>query len=277
MRAKKVIAAGVIVIIAIIAVSAVVEAQRRGPRGGYYGVKRPDDITWNSDFTFCRLAYRQAYDGDGMGWGVDYPRADANLPIRLGELTRTPVNFDESHEPNHVVIQATEPELFKCPFVMMSEFGGAFISPEEATALRSYLQKGGFLWVDDAWGDDAWQHWVREARKVLPEGTHPIIDVPLNHSILHTLFDAKRVPQIPAIGNAGRNGRTDERWNDPTDDVAYMRAITDDKGRIMMLMTHNTDFGDAYEREADDPTYFYTFSVEGYAIGINILLYAMTH
>ena len=274
MRVKKVIAVGAVV---MLAVTTLLEAQRRGRRGGFYGIQRPEHITWNSDFTFCRLAYRQAYDGDGGGWGVDYPRADTNLPIRLSELTRAPVNFDESREPNHVVIQAIEPELFKCPFVMMSEFGGAFISPEEASALKSYLQKGGFLWVDDAWGDDAWQHWVREARKILPANEYPIIDVPLNHSIMHTLFDAKRVPQIPAIGNAGRNGRTDERWYDPTDDVAYMRAITDNKGRVMMLMTHNTDFGDAYEREADDPTYFYNFSVEGYAIGINVLLYAMTH
>jgi hypothetical protein len=272
---KKLIAAGVILVVAM---TALVEAQRRGGRrGGMTYVKRPEHITWNSDFTFCRLAYRDSNSGDGGGWGVDYPRADMNLPIRLSELTKTPVNFDESHEPNHVVIQATEDELFKCPFVMMSEFGGAFITPEEATALRSYLQKGGFLWVDDAWGDWAWQHWVQQLRKVLPEGTYPIFDVPLNHSILHTLFDSKRIPQIPAIGNAGRNGRTDERWNDPTDDVAYMRAIADDKGRIMVLMTHNTDFGDAYERESDDPTYFYTFSVEGYAIGINVLLYAMTH
>jgi hypothetical protein len=272
LRVKKLIGLGVMLIVAM---TALAEAQRR--RGGMTYVKRPEHITWNSDFTFCRLYYRQANGGDGGGWGVDYPRADMNLPIRLSELTKAPVNFDESREPNHVVLQATEPELFKCPFVMMSEFGGAYFSPEEAAALREYLQKGGFLWVDDAWGDEAWQHWVGELRKVLPENTHPVIDVPLNHSILHTLFDAKRIPQIPAIGNAGRNGRTDERWYDPTDDVAYMRAITDDRGRIMVLMTHNTDFGDAYERESDDPTYFYTFSVEGYAIGINVLLYAMTH
>ena len=273
-RTKKLLAASVV---AVLALSVAAEAQRRGRRGGMYGIKRPEHITWNSDFTFCRLAYRGASGGDGGGWGVDYPRADMNLPIRLSELTKTPVNFDESREPNHVVIQATEPELFKCPFVMMSEFGGVYFSPEEATALREYLQKGGFLWVDDAWGDHAWQHWVGELRKVLPESTYPIIDVPLNHSILHTLFDSKRVPQIPAIGNSYRGGRTDERPWDPTDDIAYMRAVTDDKARIMVLMTHNTDFGDAYEREADDPTYFYTFSVEGYAIGINVVLYAMTH
>ena len=275
MRVKKLVAAGVVLVLAM---TTLLEAQRRGRRGGMYGIKRPEHITWNSDFTFCRLAYRQApYPADGGGWGVDYPRADMNLPIRLSELTRATVNFDSNREPNHVVIQATEPELFRCPFVMMSEFGGAAITSEEAEALRHYLQKGGFLWVDDAWGDRAWQHWVGEVRKVLPAAEYPIIDIPLNHSILHSLFDAKRIPQIPAIGNSYRYGRTDERWNDPTDDIAYMRAIADDKGRIMILMTHNTDFGDAYEREADDPTYFYNFSVEGYAVGINILLYAMTH
>src|SRR3990170_1277761 len=85
---KKVIAAGVILVVAM---TAFVGAQRRRGGGGMYGVKRPEHITWNSDFTFCRLAYRQAYDGDGGGWGVDYPRADTNLPIRLSELTRTPV------------------------------------------------------------------------------------------------------------------------------------------------------------------------------------------
>ena len=274
MRRRKLIALAMILILGFAAIS---HAQRRGRRGGLTYVKRPQHITWNSDFTFCRLAYREAYDGDGGGWGVDYPRADINLPIRLSELTKATVNFDADREPNHVVIQATEPELFQCPFVMMSEFGSALITPPEAEALRSYLRKGGFLWVDDAWGDYAWQHWVEELRKILPAAEYPIFDVPLNHSILHTLFDAKRIPQIPAIGNAGPGGRTDERYNDPTDDTAYARAIADDKGRIMVLMTLNTDFGDAYEREADDPTYFYTFSVEGYAIGINVLLYAMTH
>lgn len=274
MKAKKAVAAGLLVIIAIITVTTVVEAQRRGRRGGYYGIKRPDDIVWNSDFTFCRLAYREAYDGDGGGWGVDYPRADTNLPIRLSELTRAPVNFDESKEPNHVVIQAIEPELFKCPFVMITEVGATFFDEQEAKALREYLQKGGFIWADDFWGSYAWSHWERELRKVLPASEYPIIDVPMNHSIFHTLFDAKRFPQIPSIGWTN-SGTTSERGADSATPNA--RAIVDAKGRVIVFISHNTDFGDAYEREADDPTYFYTFSVEGYAIGINILLYAMTH
>ena len=272
MRAKKAIAVGVVL---IIAVTTLLEAQRRGGRrGGFYGVQRPDDITWNSEFTFCRLAYREAYDGDGGGWGVDYPRADINLPIRLSELTRTPVNFDSSREPNHVVIQATEPELFKCPFVMITEVGSTFFSEEEAKALRAYFEKGGFMWADDFWGTYAWNHWERELRKVLPASEYPIIDVPMNHSIFHTLFDAKRFPQIPSIGWV-YSGTTSERGADSA--TANARAVVDAKGRVIVFISHNSDFGDSYERESDDPTYFYNFSVEGYAIGINILLYAMTH
>ena len=142
MKRRKLIALGVILVLAISALS--YAQRRRGGGGGYgmYNIKRPEHITWNSDFTFCRLAFRQAYDGDGGGWGVDYPRADMNLPIRLSELTKTPVNFDEHREPNHVVIQANEPELFKCPFVMITEVGAAHFEEDEALALRSYLQKG---------------------------------------------------------------------------------------------------------------------------------------
>jgi hypothetical protein len=158
----------------------------------------------------------------------------------------------------------------------MSEFGGTHFEPEEAKALREFMTKGGFIWVDDSWGSYAWEHWVREVRKIFPnEAEFPIIDVPLNHSMFHTLFDVKKIPQIPAIGNWGYNGNTSERGADSA--VVHARAITDSKGRVMMFMTHNTDFGDSYEREGDDPSYFYAFSVDGYAIGIDTIIYSMTH
>jgi hypothetical protein len=271
MTAKRLIAVALILVMGITTIS---YAQRRGRRGGMAYVKRPEHITWTSDFTFCRLAFNQAYDGDGGGWGVDYPRADMNLPIRLSELTKTPVNFDAENQPNHVVILATEPELFKCPFVMMTEVGATGLSDEEAKALRSYLQKGGFIWADDFWGEYAWAHWEREVRKVLPAAEYPIIDVPLTHSVFHSLFDVKRFPQIPSIGWI-YSGTTSERGADSA--TPHARAVVDSHGRIMMFISHNTDFGDSYERESDDPTYFYNFSVEGYAVGINVLLYAMTH
>jgi Domain of unknown function (DUF4159) len=274
------------VLIALLAMAAVTYAQRFGQEGGggrrrggfgrYQAApRRPNAQSVTGDFTFCRLAYQQAYDGDGGGWGVDYPRADENLSIRLSELSKAPVNFDASHQPNYYVVTPSDPELFDCPFVMMSEFGGTHFEPEEAHSIHDYLVKGGFLWVDDSWGTHAWAHWVGEVRKIFPnENDYPIIEVPINHSMFHTLFDVKKFPQIPNIGFA-QSGQTSERGADSA--VPMARAITDAKGRIMMFMSHNTDFGDAYEREGDDPSYFYTFSVDGYAIGIDTILYAMTH
>ena len=98
--------------------------------------------------------------------------------------------------------------------------------------------------------------------------------MPLNHSIFHTLFDAKRFPQIPSIGWV-YSGTTSERGSDST--VPTARMITDDTGQVMVLMTHNTDISDSWEREGEDASYFYAFSPKGYALGINVLLYAMTH
>jgi len=284
MQRRRVVA---VVLIAVIAMAAVAYAQRFGGggrrrggggfRGGFYSVNRPDQNLLTGDFTFCRLAYRNAYDGDGGGWGVDYPRADQNLSIRLSELTKAPVNMDENHDPHFYVLQATDPELFDCPFVMMSEPGTTGFEDEEAKALRQYMLKGGFLWADDFWGEYAWAHWEREVRKIFPERDQfPIIDVPMEHSMFHTLFDSKKLPQIPSIGFwGGPGGSTSERGADSA--TPHGRAILDPKGRVMFFMTHNTDFGDAYEREGDMPAYFYTFSVDGYAIGIDVVLYAMTH
>ena len=275
MRGRKLVALFIILALGVTALSF---AQRRRGRNGYdnrsYGIKRPTPDTFNGNFTFCRIAFRQAADGDGGGWGVDYPRADENLSIRLSELTKAPVNMAADGEVNHVVISLTEPELFKCPFVMMTEVGAAYLDEDEAKALRTYLLKGGFLWADDFWGTYAWAHWERELRKVFSASEYPIVDVPMNHAMFHSLFDVKRFPQIPSIGWVN-SGTTSERGADSA--VPHPRAILDQKGRIMVFISHNTDFGDAYEREGDDPTYFYTFSVEGYAIGINTVLYAMTH
>ena len=143
---------------------------------------------------------------------MDYPRADENLSIRLSELSDAAVNLDKQGTPNYVVIQATEPELFKCPFVMVTNHGRAFFAPEEVEALRAYLKKGGFLWADDAWGSQAWEHWHEELRKILPAVDYPLVDLPINHSIFRTLFEAKRIPQIPNIGFfRGTGGQTSER------------------------------------------------------------------
>ena len=226
-------------------------------------------------FRFCRASFRSSLMGDGDGWWVDYPRADENLSIRLGELTTSPVAQDGENGPLHAVLPLTDPELFSCGFVMMSEPGGAALSPSEAAHLHEYLLKGGFLWADDFWGSRAWDWWAGQIDKVLPGSEYPIFDVPLDHPVFHMLFDIDTVPQIPNIGLWTAARQTSERGSDSA--APHFRGIADRQGRLMVVMTHNTDFGDAYERESENPDYFRRFSVPGYAIGINILLYAMTH
>ena len=170
----------------------------------------------------------------------------------------------------------TDDELFQCPFIMMQEVGSLFFSEEDAAKLRTYLLKGGFLWVDDFWGSYAWNIWAAQIRKVLPPGEYPIEDLPKDHPMFHTLFDLPGVPQIPSINYwYDSGGRTSERGFDSAQ--VHARAISDASGRVMVLMTHNTDVSDSWEREGDDPQYFYQFSVPGYQVAINVLLYTMTH
>jgi hypothetical protein len=225
-------------------------------------------------FNFCRLVY----DGNrnGGSWQTDYPNADINMSIRFSELTKTRVAFHPSGEPKHLLVRATGDSLLKCPLVIMTAPGSAIFSPEEAAALRIYLAKGGFLWADDFWGTDQWEQWEGEIRKVFPAATHPIVDLPMDHPMLRMQFVVTAIPQIPNIGYYRRSGGdTSERGTDST--VPSAKIISDDRGRAVVLMTHNTDISDSWEREGEDAGYFYAFSPKGYALGINVLLYALTH
>jgi hypothetical protein len=226
-------------------------------------------------FQFCRLVFRQAPNGDGFGWAVDFPQADENLSIRLSELTKAPISVDESGSPNHVLIRLTQPELFRCPFVMMSEPGGAYFDDREAAALRNYVLKGGFFWADDFWGEYAWQVWESQLRKALPAGEYPIVDLSLDHPLFHMLMRVPEIPQIPGLGVWLSTRQTSERGADSA--VPHVRAINDAHGRIMVLMTHNSDYGDGFEEEGSDRSYFERFSIRAYGVGINVLLYSMTH
>jgi Domain of unknown function (DUF4159) len=253
-------------------------ASAQGRRGGRFGYQVPMAMPESFDgaFHFCRLAFRGSRGGDGGSWMVDFPRADVNLSIRLSELTKTHVSFDEAREPRHLVVRPSDPELFSCPFVMATEVGAAYFDEEEAARLREYLLKGGFLWADDFWGSYAWEYWKSQAERILPPSQYRIVDLPLTHPLFRAQFEVTSIPQIPSINFwGGRGGGTSERGADSA--VPHARAILDGSERIMLLMTHNTDIGDSWEREGDDPDYFYTFSVNGYAFGINALIYAMTH
>jgi hypothetical protein len=144
----------------------------------------------------------------------------------------------------------------------------------EAANLRDYLLRGGFLWADDFWGEYAWTVWEHEIAKALPE--YRSIDIPLSHPFFHMLYQVNEVPQIPSIGSwFGLGSGTSERGADSA--VPHARGIFDEHGNLMVLSTHNTDFGDAFEREGENRAYFERFAGVGYAFGINALLYAMTH
>ena len=158
---------------------------------------------------------------------------------------------------------------------MMTEVGAADLDDSEMSHLRDYLVKGGFLWADDFWGTEAWEWWADEIGQVLPPSEYPTIDLTPDHPLYRAQFSVKETPQIANIGHWATFGDGSERGSDSPH--ANTRAIVDKHGRIMVLMTHNTDFGDSFEREADDPRYFLENSVPGYAFGINALLYAMTH
>jgi hypothetical protein len=247
-----------------------VEAQFRR-----YGIRLATPDSFDGTFNFCRVAFRSGFMGDGGGWGVDYPAADLNFSTRLSELTLTRISRDKAGNPNHLVVRLTDKELFECPFIMMTEVGSATLSKEEATTLRTYLEKGGFLWADDFWGSYAWDYWAAQIRQVLPPSEYPIIDLPLDHPLFRTQFEIRQMPQISSIGFWRGTGHTSERGQDSA--VPHARAIVDKHGNVMVLMTHNTDIGDSWEREAEDPEYFYNYSVPGYSLGINALLYALTH
>ncbi len=250
-------------------------AQRRG-RGFYRLSLGFPPSMYDGGFNFCRIAFRQNPYGDGGGWNVDWPRADENLSIRLSELTKAPVSFDPTtRQPNHVVLTLTDPDLFKCPFIMMTEVGALYLDDDEAAALRQYLLKGGFLWADDFWGPYAWQAFAGQIGKALPPSQYPVQDLPPGDAIFSMVTPVSKIPQIPSIDFWAATGQTSERGAQSV--PPEVRGITDEKGRLMVLITHNTDFGDAFEREGDSHEYFLEFSVPGYAFGIDALVYAMTH
>ena len=246
-----------------------------GPRGYPPKFARPD--SFGRGFNFCRAVYTSGRrEAGGQGWSTDYPDAELNFSTRLSELTKTRVSKDSHGSPEHLVVRLTEDALYQCPYLHMEDVGTASLTDAEVQGLRAYLLKGGFLWVDDYWGTYAWHNWLSQLARVLPPSEHPVQDVPLDHPIFRTMFEVKALPQIPSIQFwRTSGGSTSERGPDSA--TPTIRGVADRHGNLMVVMTHNTDISDAWEREGEDPRFFYKFSPDGYAVGINVILYALTH
>src|SRR5262245_44621234 len=252
---------------------------------GFYGrtpPKFPTATTFDGGFHFCRVMF-SSDRREKQGWWTDYPGADINLSVRLAELTKVRVSMTHDGEdevPDAVVVRLTDDALFQCPFTLMEDAGTARFSDDEVKRLREYLLKGGFLFVSDYHGMAAKEQFDEEIRRVLPKDRYPIVDLTPpghDHPLWHTMFPVARLPQIASIQTWRRTGgSTVERWNvesEPPD----ASGITDDDGRLMVVMVHNSDIPDPWEREGEDTDYFFKFSPEAYAVGIDVVLYALTH
>ncbi|MDE0357511.1 MAG: DUF4159 domain-containing protein [Gammaproteobacteria bacterium] len=215
---------------------------------------------------------RAAYSGGGGGfrrwrrqsWATDYPKSDRQFLIVAERLTGLDM-FMEEHPRT-----LTDEHLNRFPFLYALEVGGMSMTPEEATALRDYLLRGGFLVVDDFWGTYEWEIFEYEMQKVLPE--YPIVDVPLEHEIFHTFYDIDEIIQVPNVNNGRSGWRTHERDGyEP-----FVKGIFDEEGRLMVIINWNTDLGDAWEW-AEDPYYPLRYSTYAIQMGVNFIIYAMSH
>jgi hypothetical protein len=182
-------------------------------------------------------------------------------------------------DPNGRTLKLTGADLFHYPFIYMVKAGRMELRDEEVPILRKYLASGGALMADDFWGEEDWRHFETQIKRVLPK--RQWLELPMDHAIFQRPFplhlkDDKNSLQVPSIHRWERRG-VSYREGEDTHDM-HVRAWLDDKQRIMVIATHNTDNGDGWEREGEDEEYFKTFSeTRAYPLGINIISYLMTH
>lgn len=230
-------------------------------------------------WTFVRAQYpsrgRGGYYG-GARWDTDAPDSDLNLSFRLQQMTSLKV------DPRGRELDLTDPALRDFPWIYMVEPGRMSLEEEEVSALRKYLLEGGFLMVDDFWGEAQWENFHREIKRVLPEFDYQELE--MSHPIFHCVFDIqlpKQEMQVPNVGDGTAHQRTgityEWRWG-PSAEEVHFRAFFDSKGRMMVFIAHNTDNGDGWEWEGANHYYFREFAEKkSYPLGINVIFYAMTH
>ena len=226
-------------------------------------------------FTFARLRFGgdQGFGFRGGGiWDDDSPAADYGITYRLFQVTSLNVR------PGLSYIDITAKDLANYPFVYVAARGRLVLTDDEVSALRNYLLTGGFLMVDDFWGDDQWQRVYEQFKRVFPD--REPVELTLDDPIFHIMFDFKKEPQSPSVMSFLNTRQTYDQGIDygSKGHEPHYYGIYDDKKRMMVLICHNNHFGDGWEHETEDESYFDTISEPmAYPMFINILVYAMTH
>jgi len=222
-------------------------------------------------YYFTRAIYssgsgRRGWGRGGWGgtWSIDYPKADRQFIVGVKHLT----GIDAYDLENPVSLD--DPELRRFPYLYALEVGGMRMTDSEVEGLRSYLMAGGFLVIDDFWGTWQWENFEEEIRRVLPE--YPIVDIPMDHPLLHAFYDIDELLQVPNV----RNGRRGGPYWEQDGYEPKLRGIFDEHGRLLVAINWNTDLGDAWEW-AEDPWYPLDRSNFAYRMGINLIVYSMSH
>ncbi|MBX7120756.1 MAG: DUF4159 domain-containing protein [Opitutaceae bacterium] len=234
-------------------------------------------------FTFARAIFRSERRvprrGPVFGWFVDYPDADLNLSYRLQQLTSMKV------DPDGRVLHLTDPTLSDFPLIYMVHTEDMLLRDDEVSALRNYLMAGGALLVSDYWGTDAWNNFSAEMRRVLPEKSW--VDIPMDHPVFNCIYKISgpmNELQIPTLQYWVRshdpkdpNSRITVDRGVGSENVA-VKALLDERGRIMVFSVHNSDISDGWEREGENADYFRELSEKrAYPLAINLIFYLMTH
>ena len=245
--------------------------------GNFRNRRRPS--TTNTDtagssfgeFTFVRTIYEspmRGYGRRGYGggtWTTDYPEADNNFIVGLREWAGTNLKI----APRPEALEILDDRIFDYPILYVVEPGFMELTTEQAARLREYIMRGGFIFLDDFWGEYEWQNVQEQFRKVVPE--YEIKELSLTHPIFHSYLDVEEIVQVPNVYNAQR-GITSEKGGV----VPYYMGIENKNGRLVAFMARNSDLGDAWEW-INDPAYPVKYGLPAYKVGINVVIYAMSH
>jgi hypothetical protein len=263
-------------LMAVVVLMALLPSAAQQPLSGFENPGRgpgrptslPNEVSPFGEFRFVRIIYPSPHSPYnqwfGGAWQVDYPEADENFTEGIHKWAGTNLRLSEPLQ-----IEPTDQRLFDYPFAYIVEPGHMELTDSDAAALHEYLMRGGFLYLDDFHGEIEWQRVRGQLKKIAPE--YEVKDLPLSHPIFHSYFDLNQVVQVPGIA-ALIQGVTYEKGGV----TPHYMGIEDKNGRLIIFLTRNCDFGDAWEW-INDPRYPAQFGLMAYKLGMNVVVYAMSH